>query len=142
MGKLALGLAAIGGIIAVVWIVHGGPAHPVAAQTPEPPHLDDARAVVTVRGAGRAAITCDGDRRTATGFWAANPVRACDALASTRGALLEGPGCASPPTLHAVGAFGSRRFDRRGCRNTEDWLTVAALAVPVLDPAQKLDDAR
>ena len=35
-----------------------------------------------------ASIACDGDGRRASGFWAADPATACDALASTRGALL------------------------------------------------------
>jgi hypothetical protein len=93
-----------------------------------------------IRLPAASAGTATGGPRPASGR--RDPARACDALASTRGALLEGPGCASHPTLHAMGAFGSRRFDRRACRDTEEWLTVAALAVPVFDPAQKLDDAR
>jgi hypothetical protein len=63
-------------------------------------------------------------------------------LAAIGGIIAVVSGCTSHPTLQAVGAFGSQRFDRRGCRDTEDRLSVAALAVPVLDPAQALDQAR
>jgi len=38
-----------------------------------------------------ASIAGDGDGRRASGFWSADPAT-CDALVSTRGALLPGPG--------------------------------------------------
>ena len=74
---------------------------------------------------------------------------ACDALASTRTALLSGPGC---PRLGrrqvgivATDSFGDRRFAHRavrgGCPDDDGWLAVNALASPVLEPDQVLEEA-
>jgi hypothetical protein len=98
----------------------------------------------------RATISCDGARRTASGFWRRDPAEACDALASTRGALLSGAGCRrlSPDRarMHVTGAFGERRFDLRqqdgGCPSPDGWLAVNALAAPVLVPKRKATDAK
>ena len=54
----------------------------------------DATAVVTVHSSSRtrhASIACDGDGRRASGFWAADPATACDAL-RRRAARCSGPG--------------------------------------------------
>jgi hypothetical protein len=146
---------AIGGILAFLWIEFGprGAGGTVAATpTPRPPVLHDARANVTVWQAGsgraeRATIRCNGARRSATGFWSTDPAEACDALASVRGALVAGPGCRRPlrtqVRLHAVGRFGTQAFDhsaqRASCPDAQAWLSVNALAVPVLPPDQELD---
>jgi hypothetical protein len=149
--KALIGALLIGGVCAGVWAV--SPLHPVAPPEPTPvaPKLDDAHAVVVLRRAGavqRATITCDGDRRTATGFWAGDAPGACSALASTRGALLAGPGCRVAPkqmSLHVTGAFGDRRFDHRvpfgGCDDDADWLGVNVFASPVLGPQRAVEDA-
>jgi hypothetical protein len=120
--------------------------------TPPPPRLEDAHAVVVLRRATavrRATIACDGDHRAATGFWSGDPVAACSALASTRGALLAGPGCPRIPrrltSLRVTGAFGARRFARQaplgGCPDDKDWLAVSVFAEPVLGPQRKAADA-
>jgi hypothetical protein len=122
-----------------------------AQHTPAPPRLDNARALVVLRRAGavrRAAIACDGDRRTATGFWAGSPIDACSALAGTRGALLAGPGCPriAPrlTSLRVTGAFGTRRFAYQapfgGCPDDRDWLAVSVFAEPVLGAQHKAGD--
>jgi hypothetical protein len=153
--KVAIGVLAIGGILAGLWLAYGprsaGDAEPTpAARTPA---LHDARATVSVWQAGagraeRATIRCDGDSRSATGFWRSDPAKACDALASVRGALVGGPGCRRPlrseVRLRAVGQFGTQRFDHRAqrapCPNSEAWLAVNALAAPVLPPDQELEE--
>ena len=149
-GKLTLGTLLIGGILAGLWAVYGPrDAEPLPAPPP-PPRLADADAVVLVRdGAGtwRASISCDGERTGASGFWAGETVRACDALAATRGALLSGPGCTRIGRrrvgIAATGAFGARRFAHRavrgGCPDPDGWLAVNALAAPVLEPDQELE---
>jgi hypothetical protein len=151
--KALIGALLIGGILAGVWAV--SPLHPVPAPEPTPaaPELDDAHAAVVLRRSDRvqrAAITCDGDHRTATGFWAGDVPGACSALAGARNALLAGPGCPeiSPRqmSLHVTGAFGSRRFDHQvpfgGCPDDADWLAVNVFASPVLGPQRAIDDAR
>jgi hypothetical protein len=146
-----IGVLVIAGVLAGLWAAYG-------PRTPEPsrdrrapvPRLAAADAVVRVRersDARRASISCDGDRRRASGFWADDPVGACDALASTRGALLSGPGCRrvghERASIAATGSFGTRRFAHRavrgGCPNPDGWLAVDALAAPVLDPDQELE---
>jgi hypothetical protein len=151
--KALIGALLIGGILVGVWAV--SPLHPVPSPKPTPaaPNLDDAHAVVVLRRSDtvrRATITCDGDRRAATSFWARDVPGACSALASTRGALLSGPGCPeiSPrqTSLHVTGAFGSRRFDHQvpfgGCPDDADWLAVNVFASPVLGPQRAANDAR
>jgi hypothetical protein len=156
-GKLALGTLVIGGTFALLWAIYRPllPWQTGPEELPGPPVLHRASATVEVslaRSAAvrRARITCDGKRRVATGFWAADAYRACDALASTRSALLAGPGCARTRRdrvrLHVVGAFGDRRVDHRmqefGCPNHEDWLHVNALALPVLIPQREAKGKR
>jgi hypothetical protein len=152
--KVAVGVLAIGGILGGLWLAYG-PRDELTAKatpTPTPPVLHDTRATVSVWHAGaarpeRATIRCDGDRRTASGFWRDDPAGACDALASVRGALVAGPGCKRPlrteDRLQAVGHFGAQRFDHRAqraaCPGTEQWLAVNALATPVLEPDQQLE---
>jgi hypothetical protein len=151
-------LRALGALIIVVvlgglWWVYR-PIFPSTVETKPPPRvplLRDAHATVDLRapqrgGALRASITCRGRARRATGFWRANALEACDALASTRGALLAGPGCArlSPGRIHLLvtGRFGRRRFTHRsqrgGCTSDAQWLAVNALVAPVVRPDQKL----
>jgi hypothetical protein len=146
-----IGVLVIAGVLAGLWTAYG-------PRTPEPsedrrapvPRLAATDAVVRVRersDARRASVSCHGDRRRASGFWADDPVRACDALASTRGALLSGPGCRrvgrGRVSIAATGSFGARRFAHRavrgGCPNPDDWLAVDALATPVLEPDQELE---
>jgi hypothetical protein len=155
-GKLTLGVLVIGGILVALWASNDPslPKPTPVERTPVAPQLHDAHATVIVQGArsnreARAAITCDGPRREASGFWKDDPRAACDALASTRGALLASLGC--PATLRARtrlqarGRFGSRRFDhkaqRGGCPDDSGWLAVNVLASPVLTPDQELDKA-
>jgi hypothetical protein len=151
----ALGGLVIVGIYVVLWVEFGPrPAGP-AAERPAHLHLADATALVTVHTGSRtrqASIACDGKGRRASGFWAHDPATACDALASTRGALLSGPGCPRVGRHHvgitATGSFGGRDFAHRavrgGCPDPDDWLAVNVLGLPVLEPDQELDapDAR
>jgi hypothetical protein len=152
-GKLALGALIIGGTLAALWAAYG-PLIPSAfdSDPPDrPPVLHRSAGVVVVRFAGaarvqRSEITCDGRNRRATGFWARDPAEACDALASTRAALLSGGGCArlapSRLRLHAVGHFGDVRFDHQaqkgGCPDPDVWLRVNALAAPLTPPDRKI----
>ncbi len=149
--RYVVGGSLIAGVLGALWVAYG-------PRTPDPPRpapvvrLAAADAVVRVREGSetrRASISCNGDRRRASGFWAKDPVDACDALASTRGALLSGPGCArvgrGQVTIAATGSFGARRFSHRavrgGCPDPDEWLAVDALATPVLEPDQELEHA-
>jgi len=149
--RYVVGGSLIAGVLGALWVAYG-------PRTPDPPQpapvvrLAAADAVVRVREGPetrRASISCNGDRRRASGFWAKDPVEACAALASTRGALLSGPGCARAGrgrvTIAATGSFGARRFAHRavrgGCADPDDWLAVEALATPVLEPDQELEPA-
>jgi hypothetical protein len=155
-GKLTAGVLIIGGTLVGLWAAFRPAVDPVVPVRPpaRPPLLAATRAVVLLQPASssrseRATISCNGLRRTASGFWRRNPAEACDALASTRTALLRGPGCRrlSPNRvrLRITGAFGSRRFDHRqqdgGCPEPDGWLAVNALAAPVLVPERKATDA-
>jgi hypothetical protein len=155
--RLVVGTFLIAGIIAGLWAVYRPTVSGVVKvkPPPPPPRLHHARAVVLLALARtgrprRAVIGCDGDRRTASGFWAGEALRACDALASTRTALLTGPACGAArtayPRMRAVGAFEGRRFDRRaqqvGCADPDAWLGVDALASPILTPQRRADRAR
>ena len=159
MGRLtttraAVGILVIGGVFVALWLMYRPsvtPEGPIAE--PPVPKLHAARASVRITGPLRgahASIACDGARQVASGFWAGHAARACDALASTRGALLSGVGCRQGPAddvgLIVTGAFGSRRFshraDRSGCPSVDAWLAVEALAVPVLFPQRKLEPAK
>jgi hypothetical protein len=152
-GKLTLGVLVIGGILAGLWALYGPrSAEPAPEARPAVPRLAGAAARLSVHdgsGTRRATISCDGDRTDASGFWAGQGTLACDALASTRAALLSGPGC---PRLGrrqvgivATGSFGDRRFAHRairgGCPDEDGWLAVNALASPVLEPDQELEEA-
>ena len=76
-----------------------------------------------------------------------DPATACDALASTRGALLSGPGCPRAGRRYvgitATGSFGGRDFAHRavrgGCPDPDGWLAVNVLGLPVLELDQELD---
>jgi hypothetical protein len=154
--KVAIGVVTIGGILGGLWAAYQPtlPWETAAADLPPPPpRLHDAHATVLVRLAQsdrvlRATIACDGDRRSASGFWADDPGGACDALASTQHGLLSGPGCRRTlrgrDRLHAVGAFGQRRFDHRaqqaGCPDPEAWIAVNALASPVRPTEKELTE--
>jgi hypothetical protein len=155
-GRLALGLLVIGGTFVALWAIYRPSVSPTepAVQPPPAVTLHAARAVVRLMPGGStraqgAVIACNGRRRTSTGFWAGAPIRACNALASARGALLAGLGCphTSPDLtrLHVTGAFGPRRFDlhqqRGGCPDPDGWLAVNVLASPVLVPDRKATDA-
>jgi hypothetical protein len=152
-GKLTLGVGLIGGILAGLWAIYGPrTAGPPDDRRPPLPRLADARAIIHVRdasGTRRAFVSCHGDRRRASGFWAGAPAEACDALASTRTALLAGPGCArlepGQVGIAARGRFGARRFAHRavrgGCPDPEGWLAVEALGSPVLEPDREIEDA-
>jgi hypothetical protein len=144
----ALGGLVIVGIYAVLWVEFGP--RPAGPERPGHLHLAEATALVTVHSGSRtrqASIACDGDGRRASGFWAHDPATACDALASTRGALLSGPGCARVGRRHvaitATGSFGGRGFAHRairgGCPDPDGWLAVNVLGLPVLEPDQELD---
>lgn len=153
--KTLVGVVVIGAILGGMWAAYK-PAVlvvPPTRLTPTrpPPRLDDAHAAVVLRRAGavrHATIGCDGDRRTATGFWVRDPVGACSALASTRGALLAGPGCGRIPpratSLRITGAFGRRTFAHQaplgGCPDDAQWLAVSVFAEPVLGPQRKAED--
>lgn len=155
-GKLTAGVLVIGGILVGLWAAFR-PTVETAVEVrppPRPPLLQDTHAdvrIFRVRAgrAERARIRCDGPRRSASGFWADEPAEACDALASTRGALLAGPGCRrtarTRTRLHVTGSFGEQRFDHRaqqgGCPDPDMWLAVNALATPVLVPQRKATDA-
>ena len=151
--RYVVGVSLIASVLGALWVVYG-------PRTPDPPEeqrapavrLAAADAVVRVREGSetrRASISCNRDRRRASGFWAKDPVGACDALASTRAALLSGPGCArvgrGQVTIAATGSFGARRFAHRavrgGCPDPDEWLAVNALATPVLKPDQVLEPA-
>jgi hypothetical protein len=147
--KLTAGVLLIGTVFVVLWAENRPNVRPIAlTPTPTPEPLRDARAVIELTGRrpGRARIACDGARQTATGFWAGDPRRACEALASTRGPLLAGPGC--PRThgtaLRARGVFGAERFDHRaqlgGCPDPDGWLAVAVLVSPRVDPDQEAEE--
>jgi hypothetical protein len=151
--RYVIGVAVIAGVLGGLWVAYGPRTpKPSGEERPPMPRLAAAEAVVRVREGSdtrRASISCDGDRRRASGFWADDPAQACDALASTLGALLSGPGCAGAArgrvTIAATGSFGARRFAHRavrgGCPDPDDWLAVNALATPVLDPDQELEPA-
>ena len=154
--KAAIGVLVIGGTFAALWAVYR-PSLPTTTPVEPPrrvPLLHDAYAVIRLEGGTidshrrRATVTCVGRRRRATGFWAASPAEACDALASTRTALLSGRRCrrvsAGRVRLIARGAFGRRRFDhvqqQGGCPVIDGWLAVNVLAKPVLVPQQELTE--
>jgi len=153
-GKLCLGVLVIGGTMVGLWAAFRPSVDPTVPPAPRPhaPALRDAQAVVVVRRSGaagerRAVIACDGARHRAAGFWARDPRGACDALASTRGALLAGPGCARPgrfTSIRVAGAFAGRRFVHRAarapCPDLQGWLAVNALAMPVLPPDSAATD--
>lgn len=143
----------IGGILAGLWAQFG-------PRDPEPearvvPRLEDARAAVKVQDyplpeqQASATIACDGDDRTATGYWADDPLGACDALASTRGALLSGPGCAKlrpgRARMTVTGSFADRSFTHRaqqgGCPDPDGWLAVNALVSGLLPAEQEIEKA-
>ena len=140
------------GVYAVLWVEFGPrPVGPADERRPSHLQLAHASATVTVHSGSRtrhARIACDGDDRRASGFWAADPATACDALASARDALLSGPGCARIARrrvgITATGSFGGRRFAHRavrgGCPDPDGWLAVNVLGVPVLMPDQELDE--
>jgi hypothetical protein len=145
-----LGGLVIVGVYAVLWAEFGPRPVGPADERPRHPPLAHATALVTVHSSSRtrrARIACDGDDRRASGFWAAEPATACDALASTRDALLSGPGCARIARrrvgITARGSFGGRRFAHRavrgGCPDPDGWLAVNVLGRPVLVPDQELD---
>jgi hypothetical protein len=149
--KIAVAAVIIGGTFGALWAVYRPslPAPTPVPRPPPPPVLH--RTHATLRVLGRTAtIECDGSRRRATGFWAADATDACDALASTRTALLAGRSCRSPRAgwlrLVASGAFGRRAFhvvqQRGGCPDPDDWLAVDALVRPIVAPDQKLGPAR
>lgn len=150
-GKLLLGTVVIGGMLTGLWSTYGPRTPPPpGAQAPAIARLAHAAAIVRVRdGSGTrvASIACNGRRRRASGFWARNVRLACDALASTRVALLSGPGCRrighAQVVLTVEGSFGARRFAYRaargGCPDPAGWLAVDALAAPVLTPDQQLN---
>jgi hypothetical protein len=149
--KIALAVVLIGGTFGILWAVYR-PSLPAPTPVPRPPPLPVLyRTHADLRVPGRTAtIECDGSRRRATGFWAADATEACDALASTRAALLAGRSCRSPRVgrlrLVARGAFGRRAFhvvqQRGGCPDPDDWLAVNALVRPIVVPDQKLTRAR
>lgn len=155
-GKLTVGVLVIGGVLAGLWAAFQPAISPTVAvkPPPKPPALHDTRAVVVLQLAksarsDRATIACNGRRQAATGFWQRSAHEACDALASTRRALLSGPRCSRTSQdrtrLHVKGAFGARSFDvlqqDGGCPEPDGWLGVNALASPVLVPSRKAADA-
>jgi hypothetical protein len=150
--RYAIGVSLIAGILGGLWVAYGPRSPDPPEKQPPPARLAAADTVVRVREGSqtrRASISCHGDSRRASGFWAEDPVQACDALASTRGALLSGPGCARVArgrvAITATGSFGARRFTHRvvrgGCPDPDGWLAVNVLATPVLDPDQELEPA-
>jgi hypothetical protein len=147
-GKVTLGVLIIGGVLVTLWAINRptvGSSTSAPTPTATAPPLEGARAAIVVRDGSveRATITCDGTRRAATGFWAGARREACDALASSRAALLADPGC---PTgtgvrMRVTGRFGDRRFDHRTRRAAcAGWLAVNVLASPVVKPDQELDE--
>ena len=148
-----LGTLVIAGVLGGLWAAYR-PIVPSVVETDPPPRapvLHDAHARVLLRvpdraGPLRASVVCDGDRRRADGFWRADPREACEALRSTRGALLAGPGCRRLDTrrvrLVVTGRFGARRFAHRaqrgGCPDDKAWLAVNVFVAPVLRPDQRL----
>jgi hypothetical protein len=156
VAKVTLGVLLIGGILVTLWATLG-PREPDPLPEAKPPSLQDARASLRVldypleRNEASATISCDGDRRTATGFWADQPVEACDALASTRGALLSGPGCErlrrGRARMVVIGGFGTQRFEHRaqrgGCPDPDGWLAVDALvaSLNLVPPDRALEEA-
>jgi hypothetical protein len=155
-GRLTVGVLVIGGVLVGLWAAFRPSVDPVVQvqPPPKPPLLADTHAQVRlvragVQRAARATISCDGPREAASGFWRRDPREACDALASSRGALLSGPGCAKAggrrTRLRVTGRFGPRRFDHRaqdiGCPDVDAWLAVNALAAPILVPPRKATDA-
>jgi hypothetical protein len=149
--KLAIGAVLIGGTFGVLWAIYR-PSLPTPTPGPQPPPLPVLyRTHADLRVPGRTAtIECDGPRRRATGFWAAHPTEACDALASTRAALLAGRSCrrlrVGRLRLVARGAFGRQAFhviqERGGCPDPDAWLAVNSLVRPIVAPDQKLAPAR
>jgi len=149
--KPAIGVLLIGGILAGLWAAFGTRSvEPTDTDRPAAVRLADAEATLRVHdgsGTRRSRISCDGDSTRASGFWAADPAQACAALASTRAALLSGPGCGrigrGRVGIEATGSFGARRFVHRavrgGCPDEEGWLDVNVLASPVLEPEQELE---
>jgi hypothetical protein len=146
----AVGGLVIVGVYAVLWMEFGPRPSGSPDERPGHVHLVDATAVVTVLSSSRtrhASIACDGVGRRASGFWAADPATACDALASARGALLSGPGCPRIGRhrvgITATGSFGGRDFAHRavrgGCPDPDGWLAVNVLGLPVLSPDRELD---
>jgi hypothetical protein len=143
----------IGGTLGALWAIYRPSVRTTTevSRTPPPPLPRDAHAVLRLDGPSlgpgerRATIDCD-RRARATGFWAARPTEACDALASTRAGLLAGPGCRRTSSarvrLDVRGTFGRRRFthvqQEGGCPDPDGWLAVNALADPVLAPQRKL----
>jgi hypothetical protein len=155
-GKITAGVLVIVGVLVGLWAAFRPSVDPAVRvqPPPKPPVLEASHADVRLERAGapradRAAIRCNGRDESATGFWRGNPREACDALASSRAGLLSGAGCSRPDPratrLRVTGAFGSRRFDHRaqdlGCRDVDVWLSVNALAAPVLVPPRKATDA-
>jgi hypothetical protein len=151
--RAGVGLLIIGGVVLTLWLIYQPMVNDVVTPPPppEPPPLHQARADVVLSRPGRSArrratIACDGERWAASGFWSGRSREACDALASTRGALLSGRGCArmaaARTRLRVVGAFGPRHFEYRaqegGCPDPDQWLAVDALARPILVPQQKI----
>jgi hypothetical protein len=152
--KVVLGTLVIVGVLVALWAIYR-PIFPRTVETKPPPGvplLQDAQATVVVRMPQltrtlRATITCEGRRRVATGFWRSSPREACDALVSTRGALIASRGCdqLNPGRLRmtVTGSFGTRRFEHRqqrgGCTDLEGWLAVNALVVPVAKPDQEIE---
>ena len=149
---VAIGTLVIAGVLGGLWVAYR-PIVPSVVETDPParaPLLSDAQARVLLRVPERArplraSIVCDGHRRRADGFWRFDPREACDALGSTRGALLAGRGCrrldARRVRLVITGRFGARRFAyraQRGCPNEEAWLAVNVFVAPVLRPDQRL----
>jgi hypothetical protein len=144
-----VGILVIGGVLTWLWIEFG-PWTDGASDEAAVPALANSRAVVKVAGPGlprgaTSTITCDGLRRTATGFWADNPREACDALASTGDALVDGPGCRALDhrqlRIAVTGTFEGREFAHRqqrgGCPDDDGWLAVNALVEPVAIPERK-----
>jgi hypothetical protein len=151
--RVAVGALVIAGVLGGLWVAYR-PSVPHVVETAPParvPLLHEAHASVLLRVPQRrrplrASIVCDGHRRRADGFWRADPSGACDALASTRGALLAGRGCrrldARRVRLVITGRFGARRFayraQRGGCPSDETWLAVNVFATPVLGPERRI----
>lgn len=150
---MAIGTLVIVGVLGGLWAAYR-PSVPSVVETDPPPRvpvLHDAHARVLLRVPGRArplraSIVCQGHRRRADGFWRSDPREACDALSSTRGAVLADRGCrrldARRVRLVITGRFGDRHFAHRaqrgGCPDDEAWLAVNVIASPVIKPDQRL----